>query len=73
MPTEVVTFPIGFTVAFPPFQIVDDDINELPEFFTAELSLPISFSGLSLGTNYDTTVNIEDDEGKHLCIDYSLF
>ena len=45
-----------------PFEIVDNIISEELEYFEAVLSSPTN--GLLLGTNYTSTVNITDNDGK---------
>ena len=42
--------------------IVDDDVNELPESFTAMLSNPSQ--GAELGPATTATINIADDDRK---------
>ena len=42
--------------------IVDDDVNELPESFTAMLSNPSQ--GAELGPDSTATINIADDDRK---------
>ena len=44
------------------FEIFDNIINEEHENFEAVLSSPTN--GLLLGTNYTSTVNITDNDGK---------
>ena len=56
------TFDPGETLATLDVSIVDDDVNELPEFFTAMLSNPSQ--GTELGSASTATINIADDDRK---------
>ena len=51
-----------------PFTIPNEIIFEVTENFTAVLTLPSPSNRLSLGTNIMATVDIEETEGKQLCI-----
>ena len=64
------TFEIGSTSASVDIGVSNDEINEEVETFTATLTLPVSFNGVTLGANTEATVTVTDDDGKPLCIDY---
>ena len=48
------------------FVTLDDNINELGEYFQAELSSQTN--GLSVGTNGTSIVNITDNDGKQFSL-----
>ena len=61
VPTTTIVFAAGETQSSFDVVILDDEVAEQPESFTASLSNPIQ--GLMLGGDIIATVNIEDDEG----------
>ena len=60
------TFEAGTTGMQLSFVTLDGDINELGEYFQAELSNPTD--GLSVGTNGISIVNIADNDGKQFSL-----
>ena len=62
--TITLNFPPGETEATFDVSISDDDINELPEFFYANMSNPSM--GAVLGPDSVATVNIVDND-RELC------
>ena len=63
----VVVFQPGETEATLPIDISDDEVNELPESFSAVLSAP---EGAQLGDDMVATINIMDDDGKNKTFEY---
>ena len=61
MPTTTIDFAAGETQLSFEVTILDDEVFEVTESFTAVLSNPTG--GLSLGADSTATVNIADDGG----------
>ena len=64
--SQRVTFPPTVTSQTVMVSIVDDNVVESMEQFTALLSVPAGQSGVGLGVD-TATVNIIDADGKFLC------
>ena len=63
----MLTFPPFVTTVTPSLGNLDNDVNELTEYFSAKLTSLTN--GLSVGTDFSATVKIIDDDGKQLyCI-----
>ena len=62
---EVLTFPPFMTTVTPSLGNLDNDVNELTEYFSAKLTSLTN--GLSVGTDCSAAVKIIDDDGKQLC------
>ena len=60
----MLTFPPFVTTVTPSLGNLDNDVNEVTEYFSAELTFPTN--GLSVGRDDFATVEIIDDDGKQL-------
>lgn len=62
----LVTFTAGETEQFVEVLLVDDNVVEGEEVFSATLTLPAGSSGVALGQNSEATATITDDDGMPL-------